>query len=204
MRLRHSDNVGFTHVFQSTHPHGVRHLSVHCMQMDVRVSIHAPARGATQDDKRIAVIDDVSIHAPARGATSSTSRTNLPTMFQSTHPHGVRRGRKWICSGLMEFQSTHPHGVRQKIIEPIKHRYSFNPRTRTGCDVTLPIVGQDREVSIHAPARGATFRTALRMMSVKFQSTHPHGVRPVPSALSVGTESFNPRTRTGCDVYPTM
>jgi len=83
----------------------------------------------------------------------------------------------------------------------------FNPRTRTGCDPMAPIVPRiTLQVSIHAPARGATrvegtpllvfrcfnprTRTGcdrlgvwLPLSPVPFQSTHPHGVR-------LGEDSF--------------
>ena len=32
-----------------------------------------------------------------------------------------------------------------------------------------------------------------------FQSTHPHGVRPIPEEKIYSMTSFNPRTHTGCD-----
>ena len=55
--------------FQFTHPGGVR-LTLTSEQAEfVKVSIHAPGRGATGvafDDK---AVDLVSIHAPGRGAT---------------------------------------------------------------------------------------------------------------------------------------
>ena len=55
----------------------------------------------------------------------------------------------------------------------------FNPRTRTGCDITALRNGSD---------------------PVQFQPTHPHGVRHhVLRYLASGRCSFNPRTRTGCD-----
>ena len=98
------------------------------------------------------------------------------------------------------FQSTHPHGVRRFAGLGSAEIASFNPRTHTGCDdrekkLTDPIV-----VSIHAPTRGATrgtchlannlasfnprTHTGCDMVLCKavenstlFQSTHPHGVR---------------------------
>ncbi len=33
-------------------------------------------------------------------------------LFQSTHPHGVRRDELAVSPGSGMFQSTHPHGVR--------------------------------------------------------------------------------------------
>ena len=80
----------------------------------------------------------VSIHAPARGATDIYYSIKLVEWFQSTHPHGVRlydrrllgngyvvsihapaRGAtffSWLVSITpTKFQSTHPHGVRPPI-----------------------------------------------------------------------------------------
>jgi len=56
-------------MFQSTRPRGARHCRFAKGNVKFKVSIHAPARGATYgyDDYNIAKI--VSIHAPARGAT---------------------------------------------------------------------------------------------------------------------------------------
>ena len=102
-----------------------------------KVSIHAPAWGATTEELVSAAMAQVSIHAPAWGATALLLMwTMILMLFQSTHPRGVRR---------------HPHqgGDRQ----PTR----FNPRTRVGCDApdgkseTISL-----EVSIHAPAWGAT------------------------------------------------
>src|SRR5690606_3789591 len=52
------------------------------------VSIHAPARGATQFGQPFVRCFRVSIHAPARGATSSLGPSMLAKRFQSTLPHG--------------------------------------------------------------------------------------------------------------------
>ena len=54
------------------------------------VSIHAPARGATQVGCTYWQLDNVSIHAPARGATLSAQQKVSHTWFQSTLPHGER------------------------------------------------------------------------------------------------------------------
>ena len=61
-------------------------------------------------------------------------------------------------------------------------------------------------VSIHAPARGATrLSIHFTFFLSKFQSTHPHGVRPgYPFTSPSFYPSFNPRTRTGCDSGLTM
>ena len=142
-------------------------------------------------------------------------------LFQSTHPHGVRPSGCFTASFAGLFQSTHPHGVRRFVgFEPLRP-YSFNPRTRTGCDPSASsllsaytgfnprtrtgcdwgfclahseccqfqsthphgvrhLVGSmsgHKDVSIHAPARGATMPRRTKSTRPSFQSTHPHGVR---------------------------
>ena len=60
----------------------------------------------------------------------------------------------------------------------------FNPRTHTGCDVQGGgSFDFEVRVSIHAPTRGATWRTGSVSYLYLFQSTHPHGVRPLVSKL---------------------
>ena len=80
-------------------------------------------------------------------------------MLQSTHPHGVRPSIILSFAAPLMLQSTHPHGVRR--------------------------LGKSRDwipslASIHAPARGATFRNNVKIADLVLQSTHPHGVRHAP------------------------
>ena len=57
------------------------------------------------------------------------------------------------------------------------------------------------KVSIHAPARGATYPIILSLIaSTPFQSTHPRGVRQFDIDILISFFwCFNPRTREGCD-----
>ena len=57
----------------------------------VRVSIHAPAWGATREGDDAAIHDLVSIHAPAWGATGFPIWLRVAILFQSTPPRGGRR-----------------------------------------------------------------------------------------------------------------
>ena len=90
-----------------------------------------------------------------------------------------------------------------------------------GCDLNYLGYMYVPDVSIHAPAWGATkvahstfsfikfqsthphgVRRTLGVviaLSHKFQSTHPHGVRQSADAAQKRIFSFNPRTRMGCD-----
>ena len=99
----------------------------------------------------------VSIHAPAWGATySSVARI---TSFGSFNP----RTRMGCDLGTLQ------SGL---------HFCSFNPRTRMGCDNIEALMQFIESVSIHAPAWGATAGLQITATLLRFQSTHPHGVRP--------------------------
>ena len=147
----------------------------------IMVSIHAPARGATDSSAdSISAVSAVSIHAPARGATTPACRRRLcrcrfnPRARAGRDHVGQRRcpacrrfnpraraGRDRYCMIAVflyiMFQSTRPRGAR-----PWNKEYSYP----TGA------------VSIHAPARGAT----------------PSGASGKTSRLC-----FNPRARAGRD-----
>ena len=76
------------------------------------VSIHAPARGATEIERIKAKLIIVSIHAPARGATALLS---IFSKFRTVSIHAPARGATLqINKGDFEyeFQSTLPRGER--------------------------------------------------------------------------------------------
>ena len=151
-------------LFQSTHPRGVRHWQEWEPMEQDKVSIHAPAWGATSMAasvfysnrsfnprtrvgcdlvaESIAFIrQHVSIHAPAWGATCRACR--LAGASNGFNPR-TRVGCDWqekrgACA-LSRFQSTHPRGVRRRMM------------IRLAC-------------------------------SVGFQSTHPRGVRRRKNAI---------------------
>ena len=145
-----------TRAFQSTHPHGVRLDREKKLTPSVVVSIHAPTRGATKVGEHRYAEALVSIHAPTRGATVLSVSKVCFILFQSTHPHGVRRGQarqgrhggqfqsthphgvrhqpKLLLERCLKFQSTHPHGVRRRNHYYVSVELCFNPRTHTGCD----------------------------------------------------------------------
>ena len=78
--------------FQSTHPHGVRLISL----SDV---VRPLVFQSTHPHGVRLLRMEVSVCSP---------------MFQSTHPHGVRRRSLYFVCVQLVFQSTHPHGVRHK------------------------------------------------------------------------------------------
>ncbi len=101
--------------FQSTHPRRVRLGMIYAIRLQSEVSIHAPAKGATESGIRAETPQTVSIHAPARGATWSPS---LHRRIRGFNPR-TREGCDYV-----------PYVASQRLPR-------FNPRTREGCDPTL-------------------------------------------------------------------
>ena len=144
--------------FQSTHPRGVRPGERAFPGPRAGVSIHAPAWGATSATHVLSNVAEVSIHAPAWGATAYMAAfIAIKRCFNPRTRVGCDNAVHIPISSNVGFQSTHPRGVRQdaESYEDAKE-----------------------EVSIHAPAWGATISQGI--------STRKHW-------------SFNPRTRVGCD-----
>ena len=126
----------------------------------------------------IIFINDVSIHAPAGGATDSLISCTPVTGFQSTLPRGERHYGFPLVLNSEEFQSTLPRGERLPlaiffILLPLfqstlprgerrvfctlyPDSLCFNPRSRGGSDLPKTPASAIVQVSIHAPAGGAT------------------------------------------------
>ena len=194
-------NLG-TGTFQFTHPGGVRLSRGDADSCILRVSIHAPGRGATKHARR-RTRKHASFNSRTREGCDATalsyrwgtgrfnSRTregcdycgqfqlNNDKRFQFTHPGGVRLGdimEGW-CSSM--FQFTHPGGVRRAF------KVKVVPTT---------------QVSIHAPGRGATgtprtCRRAWACFNSRTREGCDFGCRDTPALY----QRFNSRTREGCD-----
>mgnify|MGYP000979309814 CR=1 FL=1 len=122
-------------VFQFTLPRGERLLS----------SSYALCQG------------DVSIHAPARGATLNEALLYTVSVFQFTLPRGERLASETLRSPHLSFQFTLPRGERHyaKELKTTNVLFQFTlPRGERL--LRLSFVMSSYEVSIHAPARGAT------------------------------------------------
>ena len=120
-------------LFQSTLPHGERPCQW-IIVMNIVVSIHAPAWGAT-DDADCEIIQlpwIVSIHAPAWGATHNPEQIHLinprsrngiirwgNTRFNPRSRMGsdLIYSRAFLKYPKAQFQSTLPHGERRWIME---------------------------------------------------------------------------------------
>ena len=202
-------------------PHAGGDYSALGSMSDNGVSIHAPTRGATIYRIKNNIELRVSIHAPTRGATPRLFLGTSFDVFQSTPPRGGRQDGNFhqnLCQGfnprphaggdqkayprflIVMFQSTPPRGGRPIYDNVDLGDYVFQSTPpRGGRLVFLESPGTSKEVSIHAPTRGATrnrrkrifqgcvsihaptrgatvFRVFLASM-MWFQSTPPRGGR---------------------------
>ena len=103
------------------------------------VSIHAPTWGATDQYAEWRDANIVSIHAPTWGATECIARLYEIVMFQSTHPHGVRRRAAFALACVCPVSIHAPTwGATHQLRLYLVNNCGFNPRTHMGCD-SLPI-----------------------------------------------------------------
>ena len=214
--------------FQSTHPRRVRRSCRQGRQwsradfnprtregcdrdrvqsgLEYRISIHAPAKGATRLRRREEAGDRISIHAPAKGATSVCSLCGHPLEFQSTHPRRVRLALTLTVtrSGRL-FQSTHPRRVRLgATVTWHGQDYISIHAPAKGATRGTKTVSPLRRISIHAPAKGATNQRGLQSRCSGISIHAPaKGATRRRRPLPPRTSNFNPRTREGCDCKPT-
>ena len=130
------------------------------------VSIHAPARGATTDSPRSKGVLDVSIHAPARGATKQIRHQAVASLCFNPRP---RAGGDFLAQRVETrptgFQSTPPRGGRPKTYTSLVHIITFQS--------TPPRGGRRLNYLADSPHE-------------KFQSTPPRGGRPGCDAHGLG------------------
>ena len=114
------------------------------------ISIHAPAKGATQSIRQWKANIPISIHAPAKGATASGAFVTTDWEFQSTLPRRERPYAK--TTGAVQGD--------------------FNPRSREGSDKYFILLIHIFVISIHAPAKGATKKQVAIYGAIKKISIH--------------------------------
>ena len=188
-------------LFQSTLPRGERPAASLALKGCIRVSIHAPAWGATCCHLSGLRAIIVSIHAPAWGATASMDMQITCTIVSihapawgATTPLSLPRrafivsihAPAWGATQIPSIDTLCHNGFnpRSRVgsdfsANPfLQLSYGFNPRSRVGSDFIRRAVKGCEGVSIHAPAWGATL--AMRCLTTvdMFQSTLPRGERP--------------------------
>ena len=166
------------------------------------ISIHAPREGGDAPLHNGHAALGISIHAPREGGDLAICHGTFGRLISI---HAPREGGRPMM--LYPYFVTTCH---------------FNPRPREGGDVlslsiaekwvfqsTPPrggateqagIFGIMFDISIHAPARGATYRCNVRCVNATFQSTPPRGGRRRhPIYRACNNQNFNPRPREGGD-----
>ena len=123
-------------------------------------------------------------------------------LFQSTRPRGARHIRHLCHIVNSKFQSTRPRGARL-INDRLGNTYfEFqSTRPRGARPINGVVYGVAPEVSIHAPAGGAT--QCGRMLSrqrVRFNPRARGGRDDTVIDTAVALVSFNPRARGGRDM----
>ncbi len=145
-------------IFQSTLPRGERQDIAYCKSVTIKISIHAPTRGATRikhtyrfyylisihaptrgatlyaDYKRGRIT--ISIHAPTRGATGTRCRHTICWIYFNPRSHeGSDVLDGYHPSTCRKFQSTLPRGERLiALISGVYSLQNFNPRSHEGSD----------------------------------------------------------------------
>ncbi len=175
----------------------------------IRVSIHAPARGATHDDghnqrRELCFNPRARAGRDAGSRWLSTQMTKIGYAFQSTRPRGARLTTTATTSAV-NYVSIHA---------PAR-----GATAKHGCTIAV----DQSTVSIHAPARGATRIRASRAIGSMqcfnpraragrdgnaLRHGHDHdvsihaparGATDAANATIAGTRCFNPRARAGRD-----
>ncbi|RZB30652.1 MAG: hypothetical protein SRB1_02932 [Desulfobacteraceae bacterium Eth-SRB1] len=146
----------------------------------------------------------VSIHAPAWGATVNGFCFLAGLYeFQSTPPHGGRPTRATLDTLFsVRFQSTPPHGGRHTIAIIVLISIGFNPRPRMGGDMIKRLRSRQSIVSIHAPAWGATLGVGghFSTMSVSIHAPAWGATASTSMLIFNCGLRFNPRPRMGGDI----
>ena len=104
----------------------------------------------------------------------------LEFVFQSTHPYGVRR-QFFIVLIVMTKVSIHAPiwGATLILCVPSFCAKCFNPRTHMGCDRRVAACYERFDRFNPRTHMGCdSVHTKLLRCPIKFQSTHPYGVRP--------------------------
>ena len=140
--------------------------------MALKISIHAPPRGATDNKAIWDFTKGISIHAPPRGATRA-ARTEQPhPLYFNSRPsargdipsmNATRRGFLFQFTPLRE-------GRRAKPRRSIGIYFYFNSRPSARGDDAGLCFGVTLLISIHAPPRGATIRDPRFYRSAYFNS----------------------------------
>ena len=145
--------------FQSTLPRRERHRTQVVFGDVAKISIHAPAKGATS---AFSCYNKAKSYFNPRSREGSDSpkavHVSVPPQFQSTLPRRERRHAAPPNLLPKQFQSTLPRRERlsQANTKRIIHNISIHAPAK---GATAPVAAEKLRynISIHAPAKGATY-----------------------------------------------
>ena len=127
--------------------------------------------------------------------------SSLKFKFQSTLPRRERRDDHLLRFCARDFNPRSREG--SDVRAPCGTgggRKNFNPRSREGSDIIHHPMSTLYLISIHAPAKGATFfHTKFYFFLLIFQSTLPRRERRFYVWVFLCINNFNPRSREGSD-----
>ena len=167
--------------FQSTLPRRERLARCSLMTSRIRFQSTLPRRERQKRPHRFDRLREISIHAPAKGATNPAGPIADMCRFQSTLPRRERHAQGHLVVGAkVDFNPRSREGSdldTNTIVLPLPVFQSTLPRReRLGHKYHSVTTSS---ISIHAPAKGATPQVITSILSFKFQSTLPRRERPV-------------------------
>ena len=125
---------------------------------------------------------------------------NVAERFQSTLPRGERREHTTQAQAEVHFNPRSREGSDGNAYNFLRNYFNFNPRSREGSDEKREFTKEQSEISIHAPARGATIRQIVQTSQTAISIHAPARGATNPLRISlVSGRNFNPRSREGSD-----
>ncbi len=166
-----------------------------------KISIHAPAKGATDKKLLHPELQAFQSTLPRRERQNSMCAESQPTNF---NPRSREGSDALWQSRILHFYQISIHapakGATNNMEEKDNGKNYFNPRSREGSDQAYQSDFADLIISIHAPAKGATdcigIDSLLNAISIHAPAK---GATFSCRVLVARSPYFNPRSREGSD-----
>ena len=125
----------------------------------LKISIHAPAKGATAKSRRDHAVHTISIHAPAKGATRGPRwlRHHTGISIHAPAKGATKSGKVYTNNNGISIHAP-VKGAAGNRRTCVHRTRDFNPRSREGSDARPGTQAPEQQISIHTPAKGATAR----------------------------------------------
>ncbi len=166
-------------MFQSTPPHGGRHRYLLIRSRACKFQSTPPHGGRPLQSNSAVPLKCVSIHAPARGATELS--TGYPQVIHSFNPRPRTGGDACNCHlfDMLDCFNPRPRtGGDLMFVAFLFARLCFNPRPRTGGDSIRICIRILLLCFNPRPRTGGDISSSLGSTQANlFQSTPPHGGR---------------------------